>query len=174
VFRSFAAWGYDFFKIDFLYAGALPGRRRQDSDPIAAYREGIRLIREAVGAEATLLGCGAPLLPSIGLVEAMRVSPDVAIFVEPPEGDLSQPAQRSAQLAGEARAFQHARWWANDPDCLIARPGVQEREAWAAHVERYGGLRGSSDRLADLDEWGAETTRRLLRPSSTEPLIADA
>jgi len=36
-------------------------------------------------------------------------------------------------------------------------------------VERFGGLRGSSDRLASLDEWGLETTRRLLRPSSTEP-----
>jgi alpha-galactosidase len=171
VFRSLAGWGFDFFKIDFLYAGALPGRRRQAVDPIAAYREGLRLIREAVGEQATLLGCGAPLLPSIGMVEAMRVSPDVATVVEPPEEDVSRPAQRSAVLAGRARAFQHARWWANDPDCLIVRPEVESREAWAAHIERYGGLRGSSDRLDALDAWGLETTRRLLRPSSTTPLV---
>ena len=50
----------------------------------------------------------------------------------------------------------------NDPDCLIVRPGVERREEWAAVVERYGGLRASSDRIADLDEWGLATTRRLL------------
>jgi alpha-galactosidase len=50
----------------------------------------------------------------------------------------------------------------NDPDCVIARPEVERREEWASVVERYGGLRVSSDRIADLDEWGLETTRRLL------------
>ena len=174
VFRALVGWGFDFFKIDFLYAGALSGRRRQAIEPIAAYCEALRLIREAVGARATLLGCGAPLLPSIGMVEAMRISPDVAPQVEPPAGDLSKPAQRSAVRTGLARAFQHARWWVNDPDCLIARPEVEDREAWAAHIERYGGLRGSSDRLDALDAWGLETTRRLLQPSSTVPLVPGA
>jgi alpha-galactosidase len=172
VFRSLAEWGFDFFKIDFIYAGALPGRRRQDADPIAAYREGVRLIRASADPSATLLGCGAPLLPTIGEVEAMRVSPDVAPHFEPRDGDLTSPGQRSALLAGRARAFQHGRWWVNDPDCLIVRPDVERRETWAAHVERYGGLRGSSDRLRSLDDWGLETTRRLLRPASTEPFPA--
>lgn len=170
VFHSLANWGFDFFKIDFLYASAIPGRRRQAMEPIAAYRAGVQLIRDAVGGQATLLGCGAPLLPSIGLVEAMRISPDTAPVVEPPDGDLSQPGQKSAVHAGRARAFQHGRWWVNDPDCLIARPEVEQREAWAAHIEQYGGLRGSSDRLDGLDTWGLETTRRLLRPSSITPL----
>lgn len=175
VFRTFVADGFDFFKIDFLYGGAIPGRRHADMDPIAAYRHGMALIREAVGERATLMGCGAPLLPSVGLVETMRISPDVAPYVEPREGDVSKPGQRSAVLAGRARAFQHGRWWVNDPDCLIARPDIEQRETWAEHVERYGGLRGSSDRLDALDAWGLETTRRLLRPASPEPLIpADA
>lgn len=39
---------------------------------------------------------------------------------------------------------------------------MERREEWAAHVERYGGLRGSSDRLAYLDDPGLETTRRVL------------
>ena len=43
-----------------------------------AYRSGIELIREAIGEDAYLLGCGAPLLPSSGLFDAMRVSPDTA------------------------------------------------------------------------------------------------
>jgi alpha-galactosidase len=72
------------------------------------------------------------------------------------------PTRRAAALTGAARAFQHGRFWVNDPDCLIARPAVERREQWAEHVERHGGLRGSSDRLRDLDDWGLETTRRLL------------
>ena len=40
---------------------------------------------------------------------------------------------------------------------------------WAAHVEPYGGLRTSSDRLRELDDWGLETTRRLLRPVPATP-----
>ena len=30
-------------------------------------------------------------------------------------------------------------------------------------VDQYGGLRISSDRIADLDDWGMATTRRLLQ-----------
>ncbi|MDH6215204.1 hypothetical protein [Streptomyces pseudovenezuelae] len=44
----------------------------------------------------------------------------------------------------------------------MARPAVETRERWAAHVEATGGLMASSDRLLSLDEWGVSTTRRLL------------
>jgi alpha-galactosidase len=162
VFGTLAGYGFDYFKIDFVYGAALPGRRHSPDVPgVAAYRHGVRAIRAAIG-DAYLLGCGAPILPSIGLVDAMRVSPDIALHYEPVGGDMSQPSQRTAVLNGVARAYQHGRWWVNDPDCLVARPEVERREAWAAHVERYGGLRGSSDRLGALDDWGLETTRRLL------------
>jgi alpha-galactosidase len=161
VVTTFRAWGVDFLKIDFIYAGALPGRRHVDLPPLAAYRDGVALIREALGA-GYLLGCGAPIAPSLGLVDAMRISPDTGPDYEPADGDLSAPSSRSAIVTGRARAFQHGRFWVNDPDCLIVRPAVQEREAWAAHVARYGGLRASSDRLADLDEWGLAMTREIL------------
>ena len=162
VFRTLTGMGIDFFKVDFVYAGALAGRRRVSLPAPAAYRRGLQIIREAIGPDPYLLGCGAPLLPSIGLVDAMRVSPDIAIGYEPPGADLSAPAQRSAVLNGTARAFQHGRWWVNDPDCLIARPEVERRAEWAAHVLRYGGLRGSSDRLSELDSWGLDATREAL------------
>jgi alpha-galactosidase len=169
IFRTLADWGFDFFKVDFMYAGALSGRRHSDSSGVAAYREAVRLIREAIGPDATLLGCGAPILPSVGLYDAMRISPDVGPWYEPGDGDLGAPSQRSAVQTGRARAFQHARFWVNDPDCLIVRPQVERREEWAEHVERFGGLRISSDWLEELDAWGLEVTRRLLRPSPREP-----
>jgi alpha-galactosidase len=163
-------WGVDYFKIDFAYAGACEGLRHEDVSGVAAYRHGLRLIRDAIGPTAVLLGCGAPILPSVGLVDAMRVGPDIAASYEPPGGHPSMPSQRNATRNVVARAWQHGRFWVNDPDCLMARPGVERREDWAETVRRFGGLRSSGDGLAELDDWGLETTRRLLVPSPTEPL----
>lgn len=77
-------------------------------------------------------------------------------------GDYSQPGQDPAEFTGAGRQWQHGRLWVNDPDCLMARPAVETRERWAAHVEATGGLMASSDRLLSLDAWGVTTTRRLL------------
>ncbi|MFJ3304974.1 glycoside hydrolase family 36 protein [Streptomyces sp. NPDC086549] len=162
VFATLRAEGYDYFKVDFLYAGALEGVRHSGADALTAYRSGIALIREAIGADAYLLGCGAPILPSIGLFDAMRVSPDTAPHRRPEADDFSQPGQDPAEFTGAGRQWQHGRLWVNDPDCLMARPAVETRERWAAHVEATGGLMASSDRLLSLDRWGVDTTRRLL------------
>ncbi|MFF4782541.1 glycoside hydrolase family 36 protein [Streptomyces griseorubiginosus] len=162
VFRTLRSEGYDYFKVDFLYAGALEGVRHTDADALTAYRDGIRLIREAIGPDAYLLGCGAPILPSVGLFDAMRVSPDTAPHRRPEAGDFSQPGQDPAEFTGAGRQWQHGVLWVNDPDCLMARPAVETRERWAAHVAATGGLMASSDRLLSLDQWGVQTTRRLL------------
>jgi alpha-galactosidase len=72
------AWGFGYIKLDFLYAGALPGKRRADIPRENAYRQGLQAMREAMGADAYFLACGAPILPSLGLCDALRVGPDVA------------------------------------------------------------------------------------------------
>ena len=167
VFRTFRDWGISLFKVDFVSAGAMDGRRHEDVSGLEAYRRGLELIRDAVGPESYLLGCGAPVLPSVGLVDAMRVGPDTADVREPASGDLSQPAQRSAETTTAARAFAHGRFWVNDPDCLLVAPSVETRERWADTVARHGGLRASGDRLRDLDGWGLTTTREVL---ATPPL----
>ncbi len=70
-------WGYDYVKVDFLYAGALPGKRHVDMPREAAYRNSLKVIRAALG-NAYLLTVGAPVMPSLGLCDALRVGPDVA------------------------------------------------------------------------------------------------
>jgi alpha-galactosidase len=160
--RALRDLGIDYVKLDFLYTGALPGRRHEDVTPVAAYRRGLALVREALGPETYLLGCGAPLLPSVGLVDAMRVSADVLN----PADDEPGLARLRGERAILARAWQHGRFWVNDPDCLVARPGFELRRRWADLIEAFGGLRSASDRIRDLDDWGVRTTRRLL---STAP-----
>ena len=137
-------------------------RRHEDVTPVAAYRRGLALVREALGEDTYLVGCGAPLLPSVGLVDAMRVSADVLN----PEDDEPGLARLRGEQAIVARAWQHGRFWVNDPDCLVARPGFELRHRWADLIDAFGGLRSASDRIQDLDDWGVRTTRRLL---STAP-----
>jgi alpha-galactosidase len=156
-FRGLREKGFDYFKLDFLYGGALPGDRHADVSAVDAYRSGLELIRDAVGPDSYLVGCGAPILPSVGLVDGMRVSPDTFHeHVQDANGEL-----RGA-MGTIARAWQHGRFWANDPDCLVARPAFALREASAAVIEQYGGLRSASDRISELDDWGLDATRRIL------------
>ncbi len=149
VLQTFSEWGFGFFKLDFLYALAMLG--------IETYREGMALIREVVGPDAILLIGGAPLLPSIGLCDAMRVGPDVL-----PEEPDSQPDVDLLQEITSMRSWMNGRLWVNDPDHIVARGGITERETWAAYVERYGGVRFSGDRLSGLDARGLDLTRRVL------------
>jgi alpha-galactosidase len=164
LFGGFAAAGIDYHKVDFVFAGAIEGRRHADVDGVTAYREGLRLIREAIGPEAYLLGCGAPQQASAGLVDAMRVGPDVNPAWEPYEGDWAQPGGRAARATTQARLWSDS-WWVVDPDCLLARPWMEHRADWAAFVERVarsGGMVSLSDSIADLDADGMASYRRLL------------
>jgi alpha-galactosidase len=156
VLQTFVDWGFGFFKLDFLYAGAIPG--------VSAYREGMQMIREAVGKDAILLIGGAPLLPSIGLCDAMRVGPDVLAEVDDPQPDVENLVRITS-----ARSWMHGRLWTNDPDHVVARPEIKERERWASYVADYGGVRFSGDRLAALDERGVELTRLVLASSQSTP-----
>jgi len=155
--RGLLDLGVDYLKLDFLYAGALPGTRREDVDAVAAYRAGLALVRETVGPDVYVVGCGAPILPSVGLVDAMRVSPDT--FHAGGE-DGSTGLRGLMPLA--ARAWQQGRLWVNDPDCVVLRPSYSERERWAYAARRLGGLRSFSDRVRELDAWGLATIRELV------------
>lgn len=72
-------WGFEYIKLDFLYAGGLPGKHHTPMPRESAYRLGLQTLREAMG-EAYFLACGAPVLPSLGLCDGIRVGPDVAGF----------------------------------------------------------------------------------------------
>lgn len=127
LFRSFSEQGFSFFKLDFLYA-ALRRAARHDPrlSPVESYRLGLRRIREGVGPRGFLLGCGAPILPSVGLVDGMRVSGDVREgWGTGPLGwlgaDCGGPSLRESARDNVTRAAFHRKWWWNDPDCLLVR-----------------------------------------------------
>jgi alpha-galactosidase len=141
--------GVDYLKLDFLYAGALTGPGRDRPEAVAAYRAGLSLIRQEMGEDCLLLGCGAPILPSVGLVDAMRVSPDTFH-----EGADDGSGGLRGLMSTAARAWMHGRLWTSDPDVVVARPSFGPRDRWAQESRRFGGLRSWSDRWDELDEHG--------------------
>jgi len=179
--RMRSEWGVTFFKIDFIFAAALPGRRH---DPAAtraqALRRGVEAIRAGIGDDAFLLGCGAPLGPCVGLVDGMRVGPDVDPNWHPMwSHDLSMPSTESALRNSLARAPFHGRLWANDPDCLLVRQRgtdldlvLNEMRTLAALVALLGGITLDSDHLPAIRPGRLKYLRQTLPPTgiSARPL----
>lgn len=171
-------WGYPYLKLDFLYGAALPGVRHDPSvGRAAAYRMGLRALRDGAGDDAFLLGCGAPLAGSIGLVDAMRTGPDVAPLWDDEArrvwlGDATGPSARNALHTALSRWYQHP-WYQPDPDVAICRRELSlltatERHTVAAMLDVVGGLRASSDPVGLLDAEGLALLRRCLEISAPD------
>ena len=159
-------WGYPYLKLDFLFAAAHPGARRDPTLTRAqVLRRGLELIRETAGDDVFLLGCGCPLGPAIGLMDGMRIGPDIALgspswlpryfgIAWPLKNEMSFPAESNAARNVLTRSATHRKWWRNDPDCLIVRPARHMTEAearsWASVVGLSGGLILTSDDLPSL------------------------
>ncbi|MBB5235432.1 glycoside hydrolase family 36 protein [Deinococcus budaensis] len=171
-------WGYPYLKLDFLYGAALPGVRHNPGVGRAqAYRQGLQALRDGAGEDTFLLGCGAPLASSIGLVDAMRTGPDVAPLWDDESrrlwlGDATGPSARNAVHTALSRWYQHA-WYQPDPDVMIARRersllGDEERGTLLGLLDVVGGLRASSDPIALLDAPGLDLLRRSLEISAPD------
>ncbi|THF85718.1 alpha-galactosidase [Deinococcus sp. KSM4-11] len=170
-------WGYDYLKIDFLYGASHPGQRHDPAVGRAqAYRMGLEAIREGFG-DGFILGCGAPLATSVGVVDAMRIGPDVTPFWDDESrrvllGDGSTPTARNALHTSLSRWYQHT-WYQPDPDVMLARAELNllwphEREAVAGLLDVIGGLRASSDPMDMLNEEGLALLLRSLEISTPD------
>jgi alpha-galactosidase len=165
-------WGYELFKVDFVFAGGLAGRRHNPQMSRAqVMRKGLEIIRQAIGEGAFLLGCGAPLGPSIGLVDAMRIGPDMAANWHPFWGDLSLPAAENALRNVVTRYFLHGALWLSDPDCLLVRTRddesnlvLNEMRTMASIIGLCGGIVLSSDNLSSIRRGRLKYLRRVLPP----------
>jgi len=166
-------WGYELFKLDFTYTAAAPGLRADPKMTRAqALRRGFEIIRETVG-DTVLLGCGAPLGPSIGLIDTMRIGPDVSINWEPLfYGDPTAPATAHAMRNTLTRAFLHNRLWQNDPDCVLVRRRddesalvLNEMRTMVSIIGLSGGAVLSSDNLPSIRRGRLKYLKQILPPT---------
>ena len=89
------------------------------------YRDAVEVIRSAVGDDVYLLACGAPIVPSIGVFDAIRIGPDVAPWWEMPLvtqylHDPTAPSTRFA-IATSANRLWLAGLIEPDPDVVYFR-----------------------------------------------------
>lgn len=119
-------WGFDFVKLDFLYAAALlppAGRTRGQ-----AMAEAMDFLAETVG-PARILACGVPLASAFGRVGYCRIGSDVALKWE--DRLLARHLRYrervstwNALTSALGRAWLNGRTFANDPDVFILREGT--------------------------------------------------
>jgi alpha-galactosidase len=156
--------GFRYLKLDFTFSAAMPGRYADPTrTPAERVRAGYDAIRKGAGDDAFLLGCGAPIGATVGVVDAMRIGADVAPWWDAPPGEGEEltgyePTTASTHNAFVntcTRSFMHRRLWSNDPDCIMLRTvdtrlSARAAEAWARTVACSGGLVLVSDDLALL------------------------
>ncbi|HVH06371.1 MAG TPA: HAD-IB family phosphatase [Myxococcota bacterium] len=172
--REIGALGFAYQKLDFLYVVAMQADAHDPSRTRAErLRLGLEAIRAGAGEDAFLLGCGCPLGPAIGVVDGMRIGPDVAPWWHPepavaiPGIEASLPSTRSGIRSIYARAFAHRRWWQNDPDCLMARSRETkltpvEVRSLAAAIAATGGMVLFSDDFGALAPEDRECVRETI------------
>ncbi|MBE0411388.1 MAG: alpha-galactosidase [Anaerolineales bacterium] len=186
VHRAAHEWGFPYLKLDFLYAGALPGRRRDATKNRAqVLRHALEILRQAAGDQTTLVGCGCPLGSAIGLFDSMRIGADVDTHWLPVHrgvkmgkfGDDGMPAARNAIHNTLTRAPLHRRWWINDPDCMLLRDEMEltftEVQSLATVIAMSGGSLIFSDHLPDLSAERLRLAKSLIPPIGIRPIVLD-
>jgi len=146
--QALAEAGYTFFKLDFLYAGALAGGRSQNVTGIQALRAGLEKIREVAGDNSIINGCGAPTLPLIGLADSLRIGPDTAFEGFDLQWSLVAAATRN--LANRAHLFPLV-WLDADQVQLRAPYTADEARAGAVSAALAGPAYSLGDDLLTLD-----------------------
>ena len=163
--RKVRAWGFEYLKLDFLYAGAFPGRPFEPKPREEIYRQALRTMREAAG-EAYLLACGAPIVPSLGLCDGIRIGPDVtpywlnvplSVYLNNPNHPSTQNAVRTSLGRLWLKEIVHI-----DPDVLFFRSRVNalkpEERSLLLDLGEIAGFKATSD----LPQWLSTEDRKKL------------
>jgi len=115
-------YGYDMVKLDFLYSQCIFPRNGKARGTIMC--EAMDFLRECVG-DKIILGCGVPLGPAFGVVDACRISCDIALnyntILDVVKINNEVPSARNAMTSTIFRRHLNGRAFVNDPDVFFLR-----------------------------------------------------
>lgn len=144
-------WGVDFLKLDFLYAEA--SRPRNGKTRAMIMREAMEFLRECVG-NKWIIGCGAPMSPSYGVFEYMRIGADCSFHWRKFYDHISREMLSTSKtlLNTIYRRFYNERVFFNDPDVFYLRDNnikmnVAQKELHAIICKLFGNVFFTSDNL---------------------------
>jgi alpha-galactosidase len=160
------SWGYGYLKLDFLYIGGLTGKRFMDMPREVAYRNAMQVMREAAG-DAYLLACGAPVIPSLGLCDGIRIGPDVSPYWRntPLTVWLHNPNDTSTE--NTIRTSIHRLWLSPlvnvDPDVMFFRSRHNSLNAEQNQLLTDLGTITGFKATSDLPQWMSPADQEALR-----------
>lgn len=133
--EALAGVGYSFFKLDYLYAAALPGKRSQAVTGTTALRMGLATLRASMGTGAVFNACGAPIFPLLGVADSLRISSDTAYSgVSLNWADVVFAARGTA-----ARAFLSPLVWLDGDQAQLRSPYTVDEARVGAFVAALSG-----------------------------------
>lgn len=159
--KVFNEWNFDMVKLDFLYAAAIEPRNGKTRGQLMC--EAMDFLRECCG-DKIILGCGVPLAPAFGVVDACRISCDVEnTFKEKFYVKVTNQEIISAKMAmvnSIYRRHLNGRIWANDPDVFFLRDDgmkkagytLQQKELLAKVNHIFGDVLFVSDNVGAYDD----------------------
>ena len=150
--------GFDFFKLDFLYAVNVPKDYKHTRAEIS--QKGYELLRDTLKGKS-ILGCGATLFNCIDNFDYLRIGPDMTLDFD----DVmymrlmhrERPSTKTTIQNTLYRSLFNHRLFANDPDVFLLRDEntklpIQTRKALAYINALFGSVLMTSDNIADYKE----------------------
>ncbi|MBO4696513.1 MAG: alpha-galactosidase [Lachnospiraceae bacterium] len=158
VLRFYKKTGFDFFKLDFLYAVnlcPLAGKTRSETAEFA-----YGLLREELS-DRLILGCGATLSNGFERFDYCRIGPDVSLrFDDVAYMRAFHPERISTKVTIQNSIFRsgldgHA--FLNDPDVFLLRDdnihmSFEQRKALTKMNALFGSLLMTSDQVSEYDD----------------------
>ena len=159
--KVFNEWHFDMVKLDFLYAAAIEPRNGKTRGQLMC--EAMDFLRECCG-DKIILGCGVPLAPAFGVVDACRISCDVEntfkekFYVKVTNQEIS--SAKMAMVNSIYRRHLNGRIWANDPDVFFLRDDgmkkagytLQQKKLLAKVNHIFGDVLFVSDNVGAYDD----------------------
>lgn len=165
--RVFSEWGFDMVKLDFLYSAAIYPRNGKTRGQLMC--EAMDFLRECCG-DKCILGCGVPLGPAFGIVDACRIGCDAEnsfkdkYYVKLTNQEIV--STRNSMNNAVFRRHLDGRIFANDPDVFFLRDGgmkpakytLEQKKLLAKVNNMFGSVLFVSD---DIGEYPDEMTQLL-------------
>ncbi|GIF69999.1 alpha-galactosidase [Asanoa ishikariensis] len=165
-------WGFRYLKLDFINAGAVPGVRLDDAEREQTYRDALALVRQVAGDDVYLLGSGAILLPSLGILDGLRSGPDVAPMWQNYASDDPSDAMARNAVVNTLHRLWHQPVVEVDPDVIYFRSRLNlltdQQLAWLRDLADVSRFRAVSDPPSWLTPGELDDMRTYL---STRPEI---
>ena len=170
-------WGYDMVKLDFLYSQCRTPRDNKTRGTIMC--EAMDFLRECVG-DKLILGCGVPLGPAFGVVDACRISCDVDLsyggkFYNSMSINNELPSAENAINNSMFRRQLNGRAFLNDPDVFFLRDHnltfTWEQKLLLAKINNlFGRVLFVSDDAGEYSEAELEVLKETFRESDAKIL----